>query len=85
MQHIYHLVHLCTGMNSMIKVLIKKGLVTDLARIAHSLDLSSPYMVNTINSALKPLETISRIGEAQAFLYQFLHCSNFISVIEKQN
>ncbi|XP_014679137.1 PREDICTED: E3 ubiquitin-protein ligase HUWE1-like [Priapulus caudatus] len=49
------------GMNSMIKILIKKGLVTDLARIAHNLDLSSPNMVNTINSALKPLETISRV------------------------
>ncbi|KAK3600176.1 hypothetical protein CHS0354_039470 [Potamilus streckersoni] len=47
-------------MNNIVKNLIKKGLVADLARIAHSLDLSSPYMANTINAALKPLETLSR-------------------------
>lgn len=48
-------------MNNMVKVLLKKGLVTDLARVTHSLDLSSPSMANTVNSALKPLETLSRI------------------------
>ncbi|XP_069142505.1 E3 ubiquitin-protein ligase HUWE1-like isoform X2 [Argopecten irradians] len=49
-----------TLMNNIVKSLLKKGVVTDLARIPHSLDLSSPYMANTINSALKPLETLSR-------------------------
>jgi E3 ubiquitin-protein ligase HUWE1 len=49
-----------TVMNNIVKSLLKKGLVTDLARLPHSLDLSSPYMANTINSALKPLETLSR-------------------------
>ncbi|KAL3853804.1 hypothetical protein ACJMK2_017313, partial [Sinanodonta woodiana] len=49
-----------TPMNNIVKFLLKKGLVADLARIAHSLDLSSPYMANTINAALKPLETLSR-------------------------
>ncbi|XP_046372246.1 E3 ubiquitin-protein ligase HUWE1-like isoform X1 [Haliotis rufescens] len=49
-----------TVMNNMVKILIKRGLVTDLARIPHNLDLSSPYMAQTINSALKPLETLSR-------------------------
>lgn len=49
-----------TLMNNIVKSLLKKGVVTDLARIAHSLDLSSPYMANTINSVLKPLETLSR-------------------------
>lgn len=48
-------------MNNMVKVLLKKGLVSDLARVAHSLDLSSPRMASTINAALKPLETLSRI------------------------
>lgn len=47
-------------MNNIVKSLLKKGLVSDLARIPHSLDLSSPYMASTINSALKPLETLSR-------------------------
>ena len=47
-------------MNNIVKILIKRGLVTDLARIPHSIDLSSPYMAATINAALKPLETLSR-------------------------
>jgi E3 ubiquitin-protein ligase HUWE1 len=46
--------------NNIVKCLLKRGLVTDLARITHSLDLSSPYMSSTINAALKPLETLSR-------------------------
>lgn len=48
-------------MNNMIRVMVRKGLVTDLARIPHSLDLSSPNMAATINAALKPLELVSRI------------------------
>jgi len=49
-----------TLMNNIVKSLLKKGLVSDLARIPHSLDLASPYMSNTMNAALKPLETLSR-------------------------
>ncbi|XP_076304373.1 LOW QUALITY PROTEIN: HECT, UBA and WWE domain containing E3 ubiquitin protein ligase 1 [Tachypleus tridentatus] len=49
------------SMNNMVRILLKRGLVTDLARIPHSLDLSSPHMATTVNSALKPLETLSRI------------------------
>ena len=48
-------------MNNMVKILLKKGLVNDLARIPHSLDLASPNMARTVNAALKPLETLSRI------------------------
>jgi len=48
-------------MNNMVRVLLKKGLVNDLARIPHCLDLSSSRMANTVNIALKPLETLSRI------------------------
>ncbi|XP_053377275.1 E3 ubiquitin-protein ligase HUWE1-like isoform X3 [Mercenaria mercenaria] len=47
-------------MNSIVRNLLKRGLVTDLARIPYSLDLSSPYMAATINAALKPLETLTR-------------------------
>ncbi|KAK3103700.1 hypothetical protein FSP39_021121 [Pinctada imbricata] len=47
-------------MNNIVKSLLKKGVVTDLARIPHSLDLSSPYMASTVNAALKPLETLSK-------------------------
>ena len=48
-------------MNNIVKIILKKGLVIDLARITHNLDLSSPNMANTVNAALKPLETLSRI------------------------
>ena len=48
-------------MNNIVKLLLKKGIVTDLARMPHSLDLSSPNMARTMNSAMKPLETLSRI------------------------
>ncbi|RUS89503.1 hypothetical protein EGW08_002736 [Elysia chlorotica] len=46
--------------NNMIKSLVKKGVLVDLARIPHSLDLSSPFLATTINCVLKPLETLSR-------------------------
>lgn len=42
------------------KILVKKGMLVDLARIPHSLDLSSPFLAATVNAALKPLETLSR-------------------------
>jgi E3 ubiquitin-protein ligase HUWE1 len=48
-------------MNTIVRLLIKKNVVTDLARIPHSLDLSSPQLAGTVNAALKPLEVISRI------------------------
>ena len=45
----------------MVKFMLKRGLVNDLARIPHSLDMSSPMMAFTVNAALKPLEALSRI------------------------
>ncbi len=48
-------------MNGIVKNLLRRGLVTDLARVTHSLDLSSPNMAQTVNATLKPLETLSRI------------------------
>ncbi|CAH1782935.1 unnamed protein product [Owenia fusiformis] len=48
-------------MNNMVKIMLKRGIVSDLARIPHSLDLSSPNMCLTVNASLKPLETLSRI------------------------
>lgn len=49
------------GMNNMVKFMLKRGLVNDLARIPHCLDMSSPLMAFTVNAALKPLEALSRI------------------------
>ena len=48
-------------MNNVVKFMLERGLVNDLARIPHSLDLSSPLMAITVNAALKPLEALSRI------------------------
>ena len=47
--------------NNIIKLLVRKGIVSDLARVPHSLDLASPNMAATVNAALHPLETLSRI------------------------
>lgn len=41
------------------KLLLRRGLLSDLARITHSLDLSSPSMANTINAVLKTLESLT--------------------------
>ncbi|XP_068104390.1 E3 ubiquitin-protein ligase HUWE1 isoform X4 [Hyperolius riggenbachi] len=57
------------GMNNIIRLFLKKGLVSDLARVPHSLDLSSPNMANTVNAALKPLETLSRIVNQPSSLF----------------
>lgn len=46
--------------NNIVRLFVRKGLVTDLAKIPHSLDLSAPHMSSTINAILKPLETLSR-------------------------
>ena len=45
----------------MVRIMLKKGVVTDLARVSHSLDLSSPNVATTVNAVLRPLETLSRI------------------------
>ncbi|RZF32790.1 hypothetical protein LSTR_LSTR011436 [Laodelphax striatellus] len=47
--------------NNMVRFMMKRNIVVDLARISHTLDLSSPKMSSTVNAALKPLETLSRI------------------------
>ncbi|GCB69809.1 hypothetical protein scyTo_0012493 [Scyliorhinus torazame] len=64
------------GMNNIIRLFLKKGLVNDLARVPHSLDLSSPNMANTVNAALKPLETLSRIVNQPSSLFSSKNTSN---------
>ena len=49
------------NMNNIVKMMLKRGIITDLARVPHSLDLSSPNVATTVNAVLKPLETLSRI------------------------
>lgn len=48
-------------MNNIVRIMLRKGILTDLARVSHYLDLSSPNMPASVNAALKPLETLSRI------------------------
>ena len=36
-----------SGINNMVRIMLKKNVVTDLARVPHSLDLSSPNIATT--------------------------------------
>lgn len=47
-------------MNNIVKIMLKRGIIQDLARVPHSLDLSSPNVAATVNAALKPLEILTR-------------------------
>ena len=42
------------------RMLVRKGIITDLARAVHCLDLNSSHLVSTINTILKPLESLTR-------------------------
>ena len=48
-----------------VKILIKRGLIADLARCTHSLDLSSQDLVTTVNTMLKPLEKLTNLANTQ--------------------
>ncbi|KAJ6222788.1 hypothetical protein RDWZM_001333 [Blomia tropicalis] len=50
----------CLNSTSIIKLMAKRGLITDLAKVIQSLDLSSPNMPITVNSLLRTLEYISK-------------------------
>lgn len=52
--------------NNVMKLLLKKGLINDLARVPHSLDLASPNFVATINCLLKPMEKLSGVVNQQS-------------------
>ena len=44
-----------------VRMLIRKGFITDLSKALHSLDLSSSLLTTTVNSILKPLECLTKI------------------------
>ncbi|XP_063928722.1 E3 ubiquitin-protein ligase HUWE1 isoform X2 [Zophobas morio] len=48
-------------MNNIVRLMIRKSLFNDLARVPHYLDLSSPNTPFTVNACLKSLEALSRI------------------------
>lgn len=49
------------NVNNIARLMLRKGIFNDLARVPHCLDMSSPYFPLTINSALKPMECLSKI------------------------
>lgn len=44
------------------KLFTRKGLINELARLPHNLDLSNPNFVFAMNAALKPLETLTKLA-----------------------
>ena len=46
--------------NNMMKIMHKKGLINELARVPLHMDLSCPRSIDTVNTILKPLETMSK-------------------------
>ena len=46
--------------NNMIKIMYKRGLINDLAKMIHSIELSSPKLADTVNAVLKPMERLSQ-------------------------
>jgi len=48
-----------------LKLLIKRGMISDLARSTHNLDLSSHDLIATVNVMLKPLEKLSNLANCQ--------------------
>jgi E3 ubiquitin-protein ligase HUWE1 len=48
------------GVNNVSRLLWKKGLLVDLAKIPHSLNLSSASLAQTVNVVLRPLDTLTR-------------------------
>ena len=43
-------------------LMVKRGLALDLAKLTHSLDLSSPHLATTLNAGLKALEVLSKVA-----------------------
>lgn len=52
--------------NDIFNIMVRKGLIADLANITQSLDLSSPHTIVTIGTALKSLEQLLRMSNQSA-------------------
>ena len=59
--------------NPLIKLLIRKNLNTDLAKVIQYLDLSSPMMTTTVNSLLKTLDFLSKTLNTPQNLFTSRH------------
>jgi len=52
------------------RLLVRKGIITDLARAVHCLDLNSSHLVSTVNTILKPLESLTKFVNQVSALQQ---------------
>jgi len=52
------------------RMLVRKGIITDLARAVHCLDLNSSHLVSTVNTILKPLESLTKFVNQVSALQQ---------------
>ena len=48
-------------LNSLVKLLMRRGLLSDLCRVIAHLDPSSPYLSATVNAIMRPIETLTKL------------------------
>lgn len=53
--------HTLNPVNNIMKIMHKKGLINELARVPLYMDLSSSKCIDSINTILKPLETMTKM------------------------
>ena len=63
-------------MNNIIRLMYKRGLLSDLSKASHSLDLSSPELASTVNALLAPLDTLCRAVNTQHLQQQLQNQRN---------
>ena len=62
-----------------VRMLIRKGFITDLAKAVYSLDLNSPMLITTVNTLLKPMESLTKI------VSHFVAAQKRAAMVGKQN
>lgn len=68
-QALHHKPNIPINSSPFFKLLIRKNLIADFAKVIQSLDLSSPFMPNTVNQLLKTLEYLSKTLNSQQNAY----------------
>lgn len=48
-------------LNSLVKLLMRRGLLSDLCRSIAHLDPSSPHLSATLNAIMRPVETLTKL------------------------
>lgn len=68
--------------NNMMKIMHKKGLINELARVPHSIDLGNVKTIDTINSLLKPLETMTKTLNIATRKREIQHAKSIMPTVE---